>query len=734
MRPIGSSEVDASRDVEMADVRSNKVRALVIGCGNILCGDDAAGPILIRRMWERGLPSQVNCADGGTGGMDVAFQMRGVPHVILVDACRSDSQPGDIFQVPGEELEQLPPMTGINLHSFRWDHALAFGRWLLKEDYPKAVTVFLIEGSKFGVGDELSPEVDRAIDQLVDRILIMLEPAEADLDHSQLPQTERPLAEAEAEGLGPDPLTDSNFPNSVVLEIDGDGYLRMSAEAAAQFFPEDSLVPLWREGVLYLLPTRGSAAGGLVLKQRNLRGDRSLLISEVFQFAPPIGEFFGAWDESLCGLRLDLQPMKQPMKQPIGIYRGVASGMLLPPIEVTPGVVPAVDSLMRGGMPDHLPPEWEFFRAAAENQLGVAADLLQQSINSPRGASDLQFRQVCQYNLFLMNPDLNQLAELQGKLTGELRTLLDFSAYSIGLTDHPPDSLVPLKGELLCWALAVSATADIEQENFGSAREKLAQGVSQARQSSPLLAAILLAQSANVAQSCVGLPAALVKQEYEQAIQLAQQYELPGLVAELYIQIGMLLQQAAGVSRQGLVEAIKAYQLAIQSGIDAQAHPVLFAELQNNLGLAYVTMANSETSNQLRVGIAIQSFRKGLSVIDPTEQPDLWARMSMNLASALQYAPSSHPADNLAQAVEIYEQVLKIRTKARDPVAYALVLLNQANALAHLGIFKYSLEKAAEAYKLFQWYDQAEQATAARELVEQVNLKLVQAGEEHGDV
>ena len=144
------------------------IQTLIVGCGNLLRGDDATGPVLIRRMWERGLPAGVHCADGGTGGMDVAFQMRGVPHVILVDACQSGSEPGALFEVPGDELEQLPPIEGINLHAFRWDHALAFGRWLLKEDYPARVTVYLIEGADFEVGETLSPPVDAAIDRLVD--------------------------------------------------------------------------------------------------------------------------------------------------------------------------------------------------------------------------------------------------------------------------------------------------------------------------------------------------------------------------------------------------------------------------------------------------------------------------------------------------------------------------------------------------------------------------------------
>ena len=29
---------------------------LVIGCGNLLRADDGVGPVLIRHMWERGLP------------------------------------------------------------------------------------------------------------------------------------------------------------------------------------------------------------------------------------------------------------------------------------------------------------------------------------------------------------------------------------------------------------------------------------------------------------------------------------------------------------------------------------------------------------------------------------------------------------------------------------------------------------------------------------------------------
>jgi hydrogenase maturation protease len=139
---------------------------LVIGCGNLLRGDDAVGPVLVRRLLELGLPPGMRVADGGTAGMDVAFRMRGAGHVILVDAASTGSEPGTLFEVPGEELEDLPPLAGINLHSFRWDHALAFGRWLLKDEYPRAVTVYLIEGEGWEFGAPLTPKVAQQMEAL----------------------------------------------------------------------------------------------------------------------------------------------------------------------------------------------------------------------------------------------------------------------------------------------------------------------------------------------------------------------------------------------------------------------------------------------------------------------------------------------------------------------------------------------------------------------------------------
>jgi len=211
----------------------------------------------------------VHCADGGTGGMDVAFQMRGVPEVILIDACKSGSEPGALFQLPGEELEHLPPLTGIHTHAFRWDHALAFGRWLLKDEYPKNITVYLIEGVNFGFGYPLSEPVERSMKILARKLM-------------------------------------DSLSARVEVEITEKGSLHLPAALARQYFSQDALVVQVKGTEMWLLPIRGPASGGLFLKQHTAKGDRSVLISEHLPMDFQAGSHAAFWDQANHALRVAL--------------------------------------------------------------------------------------------------------------------------------------------------------------------------------------------------------------------------------------------------------------------------------------------------------------------------------------------------------------------------------------------------------------------------------------------
>jgi len=289
---------------------------LVIGCGNLLRGDDGVGPILVRRLFELGIPSRMRLADGGTAGMDVAFAMEGASEVVLVDACRSGGKAGELYELPGEAVE-TPPLTGINMHAFRFDHAIAFGRWLLKERYPKKVTVFLIEAAQFEPGAPLSEPVAASMEDLA-RLLLQRygdaslqavgSQAGTESIQEQAPEPTREPTQEPTQDLAQapkqDPSTDSHSETEpeASVEFTGKGYLVIPVHLANRYFPGDSLVALMRDSRLFLLPIRNQASGGLLMKHRNSKGDRSVFIDEVTRGRAIKGVFKAVWHEADAAL------------------------------------------------------------------------------------------------------------------------------------------------------------------------------------------------------------------------------------------------------------------------------------------------------------------------------------------------------------------------------------------------------------------------------------------------
>ena len=90
------------------------------------------------------------------------------------------------------------------------------------------------------------------------------------------------------------------------VELTDQGYLHLAAELAQRYFPNDVLIALLRPPELWLMPTQGAQAGGLLLKQRNRQGDRSVLIWEVLPPNTPPGQREAFWDEARGTLRVAL--------------------------------------------------------------------------------------------------------------------------------------------------------------------------------------------------------------------------------------------------------------------------------------------------------------------------------------------------------------------------------------------------------------------------------------------
>lgn len=149
----------------------------VIGCGNSNRSDDGVGVFVAQSLQQRlrsNPRDDVRVFDAGTGGMEVMFQARGASKLIVVDASKSGSLAGAIFEVPGAEL-QREHAPSLSLHDFRWDHALAAGRKIFREQFPSDVSVLLVEAQSLDLGLELSVPVRAAAERVIAKLLQVID-------------------------------------------------------------------------------------------------------------------------------------------------------------------------------------------------------------------------------------------------------------------------------------------------------------------------------------------------------------------------------------------------------------------------------------------------------------------------------------------------------------------------------------------------------------------------------
>ena len=148
---------------------------VVVGCGNLARSDDGAGVEVVRRLTaRRSADESVQLIDAGTSGIDVMFRLRGAARAVIVDACRSGSEPGAVFRVPASEM-QTPPQAVFSQHGLRWDHALHAAARMFGDDFLRATEVFLIEAASLDFGIGLSQPVERGVARVVAEIEALLD-------------------------------------------------------------------------------------------------------------------------------------------------------------------------------------------------------------------------------------------------------------------------------------------------------------------------------------------------------------------------------------------------------------------------------------------------------------------------------------------------------------------------------------------------------------------------------
>jgi hydrogenase maturation protease len=139
--------------------------------GNEWRGDDAAGLEVARRLREAA-PSQARVIEREGEAVDLMEAWAGADEAIVVDAVSSGAETGTIHRLDASNGRLPAELSGGSSHVFGLAEAVELARAL--ERLPRRLLVVGIEGAAFTAGAGLTPEVERAVEQIVDELRQLL--------------------------------------------------------------------------------------------------------------------------------------------------------------------------------------------------------------------------------------------------------------------------------------------------------------------------------------------------------------------------------------------------------------------------------------------------------------------------------------------------------------------------------------------------------------------------------
>ncbi len=223
--------------------------------------------------------------------------------------------------------------------------------------------------------------------------------------------------------------------------------------------------------------------------------------------------------------------------------------------------------------------------------------------------------------------------------------------------------------------------------------------------------------------------------EFETALPVLTQAGTAEEVAEVEMNLGLVLQSLAGFHAVPITEAIAAYQRSLNI-FTREAYPTEYAILHNNLATAFLSIPMNDERGKMREALAVQSFQEALKVITLIDQPAEYAMLQNNLGNALQYVSTSHAIENNLRALEAYDEALKVRTAQDTPYEYANTICNKANCLRNLPDdldnpetgnrerLRLARTYYREAYSIFEHYQDTPKVSMMSEILEELEADI----------
>lgn len=140
---------------------------LVLGLGNRLLGDDAAGPLVVDALARSGRPA-ARLSDGGTIGLALLPQIEDAAVLIAVDAALFGAEPGTVRVFEGDAMDRQLGGTKRSAHELALADLVAAAA--LGGRLPARRALVAVQPQSTALGLEPSPVVAAAIPRLCDAV------------------------------------------------------------------------------------------------------------------------------------------------------------------------------------------------------------------------------------------------------------------------------------------------------------------------------------------------------------------------------------------------------------------------------------------------------------------------------------------------------------------------------------------------------------------------------------
>lgn len=137
---------------------------LIIGCGNRQRSDDGAGILVAERLRELGIEADTRSGEAA----DLIEAWKGADDVIVVDAVMTGAPVGTVQAWDGRQ-----PLASVRANAST--HGLGVAEAIelayVLDQLPIRLQVYGIEGRRFELDAEISSQVQRAVEEVVRRIV-----------------------------------------------------------------------------------------------------------------------------------------------------------------------------------------------------------------------------------------------------------------------------------------------------------------------------------------------------------------------------------------------------------------------------------------------------------------------------------------------------------------------------------------------------------------------------------